>query len=448
MRKLFLRLALSIFGLLSAQNPDHTKSIDSVMHHLEQNNAFSGSVLLQKSGKTIYKGEFNKIGNHSDKYRIGAITEVFTATIIFQLIEEGKLSLDTTLDQYYPTIKNADKITIAHLLGHMSGIYNYAEWEEYYTSKHKKFTKKEMLNLIGQNKADFKPGQDRSYSNANYLLLGYIIEDCTQKTYAENITIRITSKIGLKNTYCETEDNEYGKRNASYLYNGEKWLKEKDTHPSFTCSAGAIVSTTEDLSKFIQELLNGRLISEKSLALMKRTNQKGIGYGILKTPIYDKVGYGHFGNIDEFQSFIGYFPNEELSITLLSNASNVKLNDVVLNIASKYFNKPYQQADFITYKSHTVSQTKVYTGVYKAILIGFIDVGVFEIREAANNYLFLSIYANGKEGQKILLERQGENKFYARKNNAEFDFIVNKKGEITGMKVTQNKQSMNCKKVM
>ncbi|MDR2223082.1 MAG: beta-lactamase family protein [Flavobacteriaceae bacterium] len=448
MRKLFLKLALSIFGLLSAQNPDYSKSIDDVMHHLEQNNAFSGSVLLQKNGKTIYKGEFNKQGSHLDKYRIGSITEVFTAIIIFQLIEEGRLTLETTLDQYYPTIKNADKITIAYLLGHMSGIYNYAEWEEYYTSKNRKFTKKEMLNLIGQHKSDFKPGQDRSYSNANYLLLGYIIEDCTKKSYSENIAIRVVNRIGLQHTYCETEDKEYGKRNASYLYNGEKRLKEIDTHPSFTFSAGAIVSTTEDLSKLIEELLNGRLVSEKSLAQMKRTNQKGIGYGILKTPIYDKVGYGHFGSIDEFQSFIGYFPSEGLSISVLSNASNVKINDVVLSIASKYFDKPYQQADFTTYKSHTASLTKVYTGVYRATLIGFIDVGAFEIREAANNYLFLNIYADGKEGQKILLERKGVNKFYARKNNAEFDFIVNKKGEVTGMKVTQNKQSMNCKKVM
>lgn len=447
MKKIFLTLACSIVGLLSAQNPDYSIATDKLMRHLEQNKAFSGSVLLQQKGKTIYKGEFNKLGNPSDKYRIGAMTEVFTAIVIFQLIDEGKLTLETTLDHYYPTIKNADKITIAALLGHMSGIYNYADWEAFYSSKHKKFTKKDMLDLIESGKPEFKPEQDRTYSNANYLLLGYIIEDCTQKTYAENIVLRISSKLGLQNTYCETDEKEYAKRNSSYLFTGEKWIKETDTHPSLTFSSGAVVSTTEDLSKVITALLTGGLISDKSLLQMKRTNQQGIGYGLLKTPVSDKIGYGHLGALDEFQSYIGYFPKEELTIALLSNAATVKLNDVVLGIASTYFHTAYQKPDFTTYTSQTAPPTKSYTGVYKATLIGFIDVGAFEIREAANNYLFLSIYAEGKEAQKILLERRGENKFYSQKNKATFDFTLDKKGEVTGMKVAQGKQSMSCKKV-
>ncbi|MCP1994487.1 serine hydrolase [Flavobacterium sp. HSC-61S13] len=448
MKKIFLTLALSIFGLMSAQNPDYTKSIDSLMISLEKNNAFSGSVLLQKNGKTIYKGEFNKFEDYSDKYRVGSITKIFTAIITFQLIEEGKLTLDTKLNEYYPDIKNADKITIGNLLNHTSGIYNYLEWEDYYISKKKKFTKKEMLDLVIQGKPDFKPGQDCRYSNSNYLLLGYIMEDITKKSYAENLNVRIVNKIGLQNTYCETDEKEYPQRNTSYLFDGEKWSKESQTHPSFTFSAGAVVSTTEDLSKLMDELLKGTLVCESSLSQMKQTNQKGIGYGLFLTPFYDKKGYGHSGNIDEFHSFTGYFPNEGLSISLLSNAGNIKLNEVVLGVASKYFNKAYQNPDFTTYKSKTLPQTKIYSGVYKAKLIGLINVGTFQISEAANNFLFLSMYEDGKDGQKILLERKGENKFYARKNNATFDFIIDKKGKVTGMKLTQNKQSINCKKVM
>lgn len=448
MKKIFLTVVFNIFSLLSAQNPDYTRSMDSLMRDLEQHNAFSGSVLLQKEGKTIYTGEYNKLGNHSNQYRVGSLTAVFTAIITFQLIEEGKLTLETTLDQYYPTIKNADKITVASLLGHSSGIYNYLEWNAYYTSKHKKITKKEMLDLILQGKPEFKPGQDRIYSNTNYLLLGYIIEDVTQKTYAENVTIRIVNKIGLQNTYCETSEKEYPQRNISYLYNGAKWTTEIDTHPSFISSAGAIVSTTADISKLMEELFKGKLVSEKSLTQMKRTNQKGIGYGLYKMPFYDKIGYGYVGNIDEFYSFTIYFPTEGLSISLLSNGGSVKLEEVALGLFSKYMNKTYQLPDFTTYTSQTSPSTKMYTGVYKATLIGLITVGEFEIREAANNYLFLSIYAEGKEGQKILLERKGEHKFYGRKNNADFDFTLNKKGEVSALRITQNKISISCKKIM
>lgn len=439
---------VNVFGFLSAQNPEYTKSIDSLMNSFQEHNAFSGSVLLQRNGETIYKGEFNKFENTSDEYRVGSITKIFTAIITFQLIEEGRLTLDTKLSQYYPSIKNADNITIGNLLSHTSGIYNYLEWEDYYIAKTRKFTKKEMLDLINQGKPDFKPGEDCDYSNSNYLLLGYIIEDITQKSYAENLNVRIVAKIGLLNTYCETDVKEYSNRNSSYSFDGEKWFKEPDTDPSFTFAAGAVVSTTEDLSKLMHELLKGNLVSESSLAQMGKTNVKAIGYGLFRIPFYDRTGYGHSGQIDEFHSFIGYFPNDRLSICVLSNGNNVKLNEIVLGIASKYYNMKYENPDFSTYKNETSPQTKIYSGIYKAKLIGLINVGTFRISEAAKNFLFLSMYGDGKDGQKVLLERRGENVFYARKNNAEFDFILDKKGRVTEMKLTQNKKSINCKKVM
>ena len=448
MKEFFLAIALSIFGLMSAQNPDQTKSIDSLMNSFQQNNAFSGSVLLQKDGETVYRGDFSKFRDNSDKYRVGSITKIFTAVITFQLIEEGKLTLDTKLDKYYPHIKNADKITIGNLLNHTSGIYNYLEWNYYYVSKQKKFTKKEMLDLVIQGKPDFKPGDDCRYSNSNYLLLGYIIEDITGKPYAENLNVRIVDKIGLQNTYCEAEENQYPERNASYSFDGQKWTKETETHPSFTFAAGAVVSTTEDLSKLMDNLLKGKLVSRTSLAQMGQTNQKAIGYGLFLTPFYDKTGYGHSGNIDEFHSFTGYFPNDRLSVSILSNGGNVALNEIVLGVVSKYYGRAYQNPDFSIYKSKTAPQTKIYSGVYKAKLVGLINVGTFQISEAADNYLFLSMYEDGKDGQKVLLERKGENKFYARKNNAEFDFIIDKKGNVTEMKLTQNKKSISCKKVI
>lgn len=447
MKKIFLLLMLNLFGFLSAQNPDYKKSIDSIISYFQENNAFSGSVLLQKNGETIYKGEFNTLADHSDKYRVGSITKVFTAIITFQLIEEGKLSLGTKLSQYYPEVKNADKITVGNLLNHTSGIYNYLEWKDYYISKKKKFSKKEMLDLINQGKSEFQPGKDCAYSNSNYMLLGYIIEDITKKPFKENVDERIINKIGLKNTYFETDEKEYSKRNSSYFFDGEKWTKESETHPSFTYSAGAIVSTTEDISKLMDALLKGKLVSKNSLEKMGETNQKGIGYGLFKTPFYDKSGYGHTGRIDEFHAGIGYFIEDRLSITVLSNGTNKKLNDVVVAVASKYYGRAYQTPDFTTYKNEKASKTKIYVGVYKAKLAGLINVGTFQISEAANNYLFLSMYEDGKDAEKVLLERKGENKFYSQRNNAEFNFVLDKNGKVTGAKLTQNKQSINCTKV-
>lgn len=448
MKKIILLLMMGTFGFLSAQNEDLTKAIDSLLSSFRENNAFSGSVLLQQNGETVYKGEFNIFEDSNNKYRVGSITKIFTAIITFQLIEEGRLTLDTKLSQYYPDIKNADKITIGNLLNHTSGIYNYLEWDDYYVSKERIFTKKDMLDLIRTGKPNFKPGEDCEYSNSNYLLLGYIAEDITVKSYKDNLNERIINKIGLLNTYCETSAGEYPKRNSSYSYDGAQWFKENETDSGFTYAAGAVVSTTEDLSKLMFKLLKGNLVSKNSLAQMGQANTKGIGYGLFWVPFYDRAGYGHSGKIDEFHSFVGYFPEDRLSICILSNGNNVKLNEIVKGVASKYYDRDYQNPDFTTYESDTAPQTKIYSGIYKAKLIGLITVGTFQISEAANSHLFLSMYEDGANGERILLERKGENKFYARKNNAEFYFILDKKGRVTGMKLTQNKQSIDCKKVL
>jgi len=448
MKKLYSLVILCVFGFLSAQNPDYKKSIDSLMNYLQENNAFSGSVLIQKNGETIYKGEFNKFANSSDKYRIGSITKVFTAIITFQLIEEGKLSLDTKLSQYFPTIKNADNIIIKNMLNHTSGIYDYLQWEDYYTKKSEDYTREDLLKLITQGKPEFKPGQDSSYSNSNYLLLGYIIEAITGKSFADNIKTRITDKIGLANTYVETSEKEYAKRNASYNYNGETWTKETETNPTFTLAAGAIVSSPEDLTKLMQNLFEGNLVSKSSLEQMEKTNTKTwIGYGLFKAPFYKKIGYGHSGRVDEFNSFVGYFPEDNLAFSFLSNGTNIKINEIVNGVVSKYYNTKYTYPNFTTYKSKTAPPTEIYIGNYKAQLAGLITVGKFQITQAGKDHLFVSMSDQGANSEKALLERKGENNFYARKFNSEFNFVLDKKGKVTGIQMTQGKQSIKCKKI-
>ena len=450
MKKICFLLILHVFGFASAQNPDYKKSIDSLLTHFQANNAFSGSVTLQKDGETVYKGEFNKFANGSEKYRIGSITKVSTAVIVFQLIEEGKLSLDTKLNTYFPAIKNSEIITIGNMLNHTSGIYNYLEWEDYYNQKNKIYTRADLLKIIQEGKPDFKPEKDCSYSNSNYTLLGFIIEDITKKSYAENVKTRITDKIGLQNTYCETSESEYSKRNNSYKFDGENWSKESDTHPSFTFSAGNMVSTTEDLSKLMYELFKGNLVSKKSLEQMEKTNSTAFGYGFQKTPFYGKTGYGHTGRIDEFHSGAAYLTEDNFSIVILTNGTNVKLNEMVVAVASKYYQKKYKTPDFTTYQSKTAPPTEIYNGIYKAKLAGLITLGKFKITQAGKNHLFIEMYNeadNGKESRKALLKRRDENDFYSFDTGAELQFLLDTKGKVTGIKLTQGKQSINCKKV-
>ncbi|MCE3076182.1 serine hydrolase domain-containing protein [Chryseobacterium gwangjuense] len=452
MKRIFLFFSLNFFVITSSQSIDYKKSIDSLMNYFQENNAFSGSVLLQKDRQTIYKGEFNKFPNGTDKYRIGSITKIFTAIVVFQLIEEGKLKLDTKLSMFYPTIKYADEITIGNLLNHTSGIYNYLEWEEYYNQKSSIYTKENMLKLIEQGKPESKPNKESSYSNSNYTLLGYIIEDITKKEYSENIKSRIINPLGLQNTYYETGKGESFKRNDSYKFDGEIWSKENDTHPSFTLAAGAMVSTSEDLSSLMSALFNGSLVSPKSLEQMKKTNlQTGIGYGLFRTPFHDKNGYGHTGRIDEFRAATVYFTEDNLILTILTNGTNSKLNDIALGIVSKYYHTQYQRPNLIAYENVNAPQTQIYTGIYSAKLAGIISIGKFKITQAGKNHLYIAMHNNekdnAKESRKALLKRTGENEFYSFEANAKLQFLLNKKGVAIGIKLEQGNNSINCKKL-
>src|SRR5690606_9537400 len=127
------------------------------------------------------------------KFRIGSITKMFTATMILQLVEEGKLTMETKLGAYFPSVPNAKEITIEQLLNHHSGLYNITD-EEYLNYYTQPKTQQEILERIAKQTPDFPPGERGAYSNTNYLLLGYILEKLTDKSYAENLHSRITGK--------------------------------------------------------------------------------------------------------------------------------------------------------------------------------------------------------------------------------------------------------------
>ena len=108
--------------------------IDSLIERYDKSDDFMGSIILSQNGKIVYKNtvgfsdiETKKKASINKKYRIGSVTKTFTATLIFKAIEENKLELNETIDNYFPNVKNANKITIAHLLQHRSGIHSYTK---------------------------------------------------------------------------------------------------------------------------------------------------------------------------------------------------------------------------------------------------------------------------------------------------------------------------------
>jgi CubicO group peptidase (beta-lactamase class C family) len=366
----YLLLLLLFPALLFAQQ-DKLKRIDSLLSYYESKNEWMGSVAISDNGKVIFSKAYGlsdvsikKRPDANTGYKIGSITKMFTSAIVFQLIENGKLTLDTKLAKYYPQIPNSDKITIVQLLGHRSGLFNYTDDTTVVNSWRNPISKAVMLDKIKSYQSLFAPGTRSQYSNSNYYLLGLIIEDITKISYSANVQDRIIKKLGLKRTIYPDKPDPAHNEALSYKTSGGKWVLEEPWDHSFASSAGALVGTPSDLTVFIQALFDGKIISESSLAEMTKI-EDGYGRGIFPIPFYEKKGYGHTGGIEQFASSVAYFPTEKVAISMVANAKGENNNDIAIGILSLYFEKPYTFPNL----DKVIVDTKIlksYEGVYSS----------------------------------------------------------------------------------
>jgi CubicO group peptidase (beta-lactamase class C family) len=288
---------------------------------------------------------------------------MYTAVMILQLVEEGKLKLTDTLGKFFPQIPNAGKITIAHILAHRSGIHDALLDEKLRpASKTNPVTKDELVNIISRGTPDFEPDTKHSYSNSGYALLGLIIEKLSGESYAEALKERITSKAGLNDTYVATGNIDVNKNESlTYRYTGS-WKQEPETHPSILFGGGAIISTPGDMAKFIQSLFDLKLISRENLAIMK-TIRDGDGGGMEPFLFAGKTFYGHTGGGDNYGAWLAYMPEEKLAVAYASNAKVHPVADIMKSIMDIYYNKPFEIPTFDPVAISTEVLDK-YVGVY------------------------------------------------------------------------------------
>lgn len=340
--------------------------LDSYFSALEDNNKFMGGVSILKNGTPIYTKNigFSDIelgikANKDSKYRIGSISKTFTAVLALKAVENGILNLNQTIDKYFPSLENADIITVQHLLKHRSGIHNFTDNENYMSWKDNPKTEKEMVNIIKASGIDFQADSKAQYSNSNYVLLTFILEKTFDKSYADLLNEYIIKPSELKDTYFGKEENEC----KSYSYIGE-WIVESETDPTVPLGAGGIVSTASDLTKFSNNLFNGDLLNNESLKIMK-TITDGYGCGLFQFPYNDKIGYGHTGGIDGFTSIFAYFPDGNISYALTSNGTNYNNNDISIAVLSAVYGFPYNIPEFSNYKISSEELNK-YLGFYSS----------------------------------------------------------------------------------
>jgi CubicO group peptidase (beta-lactamase class C family) len=363
-------------------HPLDVATIDRILDVLEQNGRLMGSITFMENGKVIYtralgfRDRTSKGIVKSDPntmYRIGSITKVFTAALIYQLIDEHKLSLDTKLSDYFPRIANADRITIRHLLAHTSGIPTYPSAADYRDPKgwsHQAQTKAQMLERFATFKSDFTPGEKVAYSNANYALLGYIVEAVTGSTYATQLDRRIVRKLGLKRTRFGGAVNSANDEAHSYTYDDNVWTEQPEEDLTISAGAGAIVSTTRDLDTFITALFSGKLISRKSMEEMTSPFSPALTGGERKGVVaftmrgVDKLTYTHLGGIDAFSANLIYVPEDRFALAIDFNGQNYPMSKIFWSLVDTYYGRPTTIPSFEPKKLPAETLTR-YEGVYE-----------------------------------------------------------------------------------
>ncbi|HEX5177362.1 MAG TPA: serine hydrolase domain-containing protein [Chthoniobacteraceae bacterium] len=366
----FLTAALLTSGY--AETLDKVK-LDQFFDRLAEKKKAMGSLTIVKDGQVLYTRAIGyaqvdatakKPLTEASRFRIASITKTYTAVMILQLVEEGKLKLTDTLGKFFPRVANARKITIRQILAHRSGIPNVRR-EQATWKPGAAVTKDEMLAVIVKGTPEFEPDTKSSYSNSGYFLLGLILEKLTGKPYDQALEERINSRIGLKDTYLATGRIDVNKGEAlTYANTGGDWKRWRDgfeTHPSIGFQ---LISTPGDMAKFIAALFDLKLISQDSLHQMK-TMIDDEGFGLVTFTFAGKTFYGNTGGGDNYGSWLAYQPEEKLAVAYATNAKVHPVKDIVSGVIDIYYGKPFEIPAFATI---AVSPEVVerYVGVYSS----------------------------------------------------------------------------------
>jgi D-alanyl-D-alanine carboxypeptidase len=307
--------------------------------------------------KTFYAGEANlewhtPVGPDT-VFEIGSVSKQFAAASILLLAEEGKLSVDDNISKYLTNTPPAwANIKIRHLLSHTSGLHSYDDLEGFELRQH--LTQAQFISQLAQRPLDFPPGESWAYCNAGYNLLGYIVENVSGENYLTFLEKNIFGPLQMTNTALRNPYMVIPHRAAGYVYDDGKYFN-RDYDLTDLFSAGSIVSTASDLAKWDEALFDNRLLKESSLQLWwtpahlndgrpvpaNANGARTYGFGWFLDTVDGHKNIGHSGITSGFSAANELFPDDHLTIIILSNTDEGSFAAALAKkIAPLYFSKP------------------------------------------------------------------------------------------------------------
>ncbi|WP_188316553.1 serine hydrolase domain-containing protein [Solihabitans fulvus] len=256
------------------------------------------------------------------RFRIGSVTKTFVATVVLQLVSEGRVGLDTPVDRYLPGLLPAgDRTTVRMILQHTSGLYSYSDdlpigegatqiKPEFLRVRFRHFDPEQLVGMATAKPLLFEPGSQWSYSDTNYIVAGLLIKAVTGRAWGTEVTGRIIRPLGLHGTSVPGDDPTLPWPNVrGYAQLDGAAVDVTELNPSMAGAAGSMISTTADVNRFFGALLGGTktlqgraLLAPAQLAEMRRTRPvaEGVDFGLgilrITTPCGTAI-WGHTGGI-------------------------------------------------------------------------------------------------------------------------------------------------------
>jgi CubicO group peptidase (beta-lactamase class C family) len=330
-RGVLLTIAIAVLAYTSsAQAPVRFQQV--VQPYVDAQ-MFMGSVLVAKDGRVIFSRsygmadlEWNVPNSAMTRFNIASMTKQFTAASILLLEDRGKLKTDDLVKKYLPDAPASwDKITIYHLLTHTSGISDGA-------AKYEPGPPEKLL--FRDVPLNFQPGEQWSYTNLGYIVLGYLLEKISGEPYEEFVHQNIFKPMGMNDSGLMSFVTIIPRRANGYwpggngIENAERW------DPKIGFSAGALYSTTGDLLRWERGLLGGRLLTPASLLKMTTPFRSDYACGLHVNRVNGHLMIEHDGNNIGFNADMAYFPEENIAVIVLANLNGTVTGELTKALAA------------------------------------------------------------------------------------------------------------------
>lgn len=323
MKAIFIATGM-LLTVIKVSGQDKSKRIDSVMNLFYASGKFQGSLLVAQEGQVIYKQGFGYAdvaksvpNTPSTMFYIASLTKPFTALLVMQLVERGKIDTGSNLDDYFPGIRNRTlgKVTIHQLLSHTSGIPDFIDPS---TVSEKEITNAWLVEQLNKIDTGLAQGSAFKYANSTYVLLAHIIEKVTGRTFTKNLERQILDKCGMRQSGNLTAGKEPRGITKGYIKKGDSLIVAY-SKPGVFKGAGSMYSTAEDLFKFDQALYTQKIISNNYKEMtFNSTRTYGYGWFLRSLPGIGKVVY-HEGGIAGYASMLFRPIEKKYCIVMLSN---------------------------------------------------------------------------------------------------------------------------------